>query len=180
VGVVDEEEIFRLGVGAAFATDASIEVAYSDPKGPVPEGIDVAVVSARALGRQRFQCPVVVCADELPESARRGKRSRIAAVLPRKGMTAEQLVAAVRAAAAGLRVNTSGGADPTNTVSLSLDPRRREVLRLLAEGADTVAISERLCYSVRTIKSLIQDVEHELAATSRAQAVAEGIRRGII
>ena len=54
------------------------------------------------------------------------------------------------------------------------------MLRLLAEGADTLQISRELSYSERTIKSLIQDVERELGARSRAQAVARGIREGLI
>ena len=54
------------------------------------------------------------------------------------------------------------------------------ILRLLAEGADTLDISRQLRYSERTIKGLIQDIERELGARSRAQAVARGIRRGLI
>jgi DNA-binding CsgD family transcriptional regulator len=54
------------------------------------------------------------------------------------------------------------------------------VLRLLARGADTQEISRSLRYSERTIKTLIQEIERELGARSRAQAVAEGIRLGLI
>jgi DNA-binding NarL/FixJ family response regulator len=98
-------------------------------------------------------------------------------VLPRT-LSQEQLVAAVSATAAGLTIRS--GDLPAGIEEVRLAPRLREVLRLLAEGADTAAISEHLCYSVRTVKSFIQDLEHELSATSRAQAVAQGIRRGII
>ena len=61
-----------------------------------------------------------------------------------------------------------------------LDRRRLEVLRLLAEGANTRQIGESLRYSDRTIKTLIQDIERALGAKSRAQAVAEAVRKGLI
>ncbi|MGH2720451.1 MAG: LuxR C-terminal-related transcriptional regulator, partial [Actinomycetota bacterium] len=61
-----------------------------------------------------------------------------------------------------------------------LELRELEVLRMLAAGAGTREIAEALCYSERTVKTLIQEVERELGARSRAQAVAEGIRLGII
>jgi DNA-binding NarL/FixJ family response regulator len=180
VAVVDDHEIFRLGICAALAEDPSIEVVYSGAAGPLPSGVEVAVVSARVIERERLRCPVVVCADELPQPVRQARRNRVSVVLDRGTVTSEQLIAGVRAAAAGLHVNTSVPEDSDATARARFDPRRREVLRLLAEGADTYLISQRLCYSVRTIKSLIADIEHELCATSRAHAVAEGIRRGII
>ncbi len=85
--------------------------------------------------------------------------------------------AATRAAAAGLRIDEgrSGRVHPGR-----LDHRRLEVLRLLADGADTQQISQQLRYAERTIKGLIQDIERELGARSRAQAVARGIREGLI
>jgi DNA-binding NarL/FixJ family response regulator len=178
VAVVDEHEIFLLGINAALRADPNIEVAFAETVGPIPQGVDVAVMSARAIEQERLQCPVVACANMLPTTVRQAKRNRVVAVLSRDDLNAEQLVATVRAAAVGLHVNAGSG--PAAPHQSRLDPRRREVLRLLADGADTYAISQRLCYSVRTIKSLISDIEHELCATSRAQAVAEGIRQGII
>ena len=99
------------------------------------------------------------------------------AVLPRASLTPERLVGAVHAAAAGLRIDEGGPAGPQGG---RLDDRRLAVLRLLADGADTLEISQHLRYSERTIKGLIQDIERELGARSRAQAVAQGIRRGLI
>jgi DNA-binding CsgD family transcriptional regulator len=58
--------------------------------------------------------------------------------------------------------------------------RGLEVLALLATGADTKQIAEQLGYSDRTIKSVIRDVQLSLGARNRVQAVAEGIRQGLI
>lgn len=179
VAVIDEQEIFRLGIAACLSADPQVELVQEAATGVAPDSTHVAVVSARALGQARQKCPLVVCANDLSERARRAQRNRVAAILPRTSLTCDQLLAAVRAAAAGLEVNVRGSSSP-NTKQVRLDARRREVLRLLAAGADTATISESLCYSVRTIKGLIQDIERELSAASRAQAVAEGMRQGII
>jgi DNA-binding NarL/FixJ family response regulator len=179
VSVIDEQEIFRLGIVACLLTDPQVDIVHEAAAGFAPDSTDVGVVSARALRQGRHKCRLVVCANELSERLRRGQRNRVSAMLPRTSLTREQLMAAVRAAAAGLQVNVRGSPAPA-AKEVRLDARRREVLRLLAAGADTATISESLCYSVRTIKGLIQDIERELSAASRAQAVAEGMRQGII
>ncbi|TML61617.1 MAG: response regulator transcription factor, partial [Actinobacteria bacterium] len=61
-----------------------------------------------------------------------------------------------------------------------LDERRLEVLRLLAAGETTKSISVKLAYSERTIKTVIRDLQNELSARSRAHAVAEAMRQGLI
>ena len=58
--------------------------------------------------------------------------------------------------------------------------RGLEVLRMLARGADTREIADELGYSDRTIKTVIRDVQLALGARNRVQAVAEGIRQGLI
>jgi len=181
VAVIDEHEIFRLGLAAALEAEPQLSVVHVGATGPCPVEADVAVVCIRAAESQRFHCPLVVCAAEPFDRSRIASQSRIAAVLSRATLTGEQLVATVRAVAAGLQVGSNGAPHITGGAQLPrLDARRRHILRLLAAGADTATISNELSYSVRTIKSLIQDIERELAATNRAQAVAEGIRQGII
>jgi DNA-binding NarL/FixJ family response regulator len=177
VAVIDEEEIFRRGVVACLEHDPSFEIVFSASDGPLEQEADVAVTSAPVVARYAFDCPVVVCTDDPPTSVR-ARHAVVAAVLPRT-VSQEQLVAAVSATAAGLTIGSRGDR-PAGIEEVRLDSRLREVLRLLADGADTATISEQLCYSVRTVKSFIQELEHELSATSRAQAVARGIRGGII
>ena len=55
-----------------------------------------------------------------------------------------------------------------------------EVLRLLADGATSQAIAERLHWSEITVKRRIQDTVEKLNASNRVQAVAEAVRRGLI
>ena len=176
VAVIDEHEIFRKGLSSCLAEDPTLTVVADGPTGPIGEPVDVAVVSPHAASSEAFPCPLVVCgggqAGPPPAAG-----SVVMGVLPRSSLTPEQLIGAVRAAAAGLRIDEGPLGPPRNEC---LDGRRLEVLRLLAEGADTLDISRQLRYSERTIKGLIQDIERELGARSRAQAVARGIRRGLI
>ena len=123
-----------------------------------------------------FKCPIVLF-DEDVERLAPADASRVAAALSLGRVTAEQLVVSVRAAAAGLTVSARAA---TRTPATRLDERRLTVLRLLASGDSTRTISSKLCYSERTIKSLIRDVEYELSANNRAQAVAEAFRQGLI
>jgi DNA-binding NarL/FixJ family response regulator len=175
VGIVDEHEIFRYGVAACLGLEPGIEVVFEGSKAEEGQDLDVAVVSAAAAARDRFSCPLVLCTRE-PCDPLPGENV-VLGVLPRRELTAEQLTATVRAAAAGLHVNA---ALLSKDRGATIDQRSVEILRLLAQGAGTQDIAYALRYSERTIKGLISDVEHELGARSRAQAVAEGIRQGII
>jgi DNA-binding CsgD family transcriptional regulator len=175
VGIVHEHDVLRHGIAGCLREDESLSVVFAVAEGPAPERVDVAVVSAHALASVTFDCPLVLFYEHAPRAAApRGAGVYATLSLPR--LTAEQLVASVRAAAAGLKVSELESAPARSR----LDERRLEVLRLLAAGETTKTISERLSYSERTIKTLIRDVEYELSARSRAQAVAEAIRQGLI
>jgi DNA-binding CsgD family transcriptional regulator len=175
VGVVHEHDVLRHGIAGCLQEDESLTLVFAVPEGPVPEAVDVAVVSAHALSTSSFDFPLVLFHEGATRTLARGG-GQVYATLSLPRLTAEQLVASVRAAAAGLRVSElAAGPAPSR-----LDERRLEVLRLLAAGETTKTISAKLSYSERTIKTLIRDVEYELSARSRAQAVAEAIRQGLI
>ena len=69
---------------------------------------------------------------------------------------------------------------PTGLLPVELAPREIDVLRLLAEGMDTVEIANKLSYSERLIKSVIQTVVKRLGLRNRTHAVAYAIRMGIL
>jgi DNA-binding NarL/FixJ family response regulator len=61
-----------------------------------------------------------------------------------------------------------------------LTPRETDVLRLVAEGMDTGEIAEKMSYSVRTVKNIMQGLTTRLALRNRTHAVAYALREGYI
>lgn len=61
-----------------------------------------------------------------------------------------------------------------------LTEREVEVLRLLAEGESTAAMAERMNYSQRTIKKIIQELLTRLDLKNRSHAVSYAMRVGAI
>jgi PAS domain S-box-containing protein len=61
-----------------------------------------------------------------------------------------------------------------------LTPRQYQVLELLAEGLDTIAIARRLDISAETARNHIRAVLAALNCHSRLEAVAEARRAGLI
>jgi DNA-binding NarL/FixJ family response regulator len=98
--------------------------------------------------------------------------------------TAEQLDAALRAVAAGLIVRSASapevhGFAPAEDMPI-LTPREREILSLIGEGLSNKAMARRLGISVHTVKFHLEALFTKLDATSRAEAVAKGLRGGVI
>lgn len=140
---------------------------------------------------------VVVLTDERdPAHALHALRLGIRAVLPRDAGSAE-IVGAVSAAAAGLVVvaqelalplrgalAAEPGAPSTerriDNNAESLTPREVEVLRLIAEGLGNKQIAARLAISEHTVKFHVGSVFAKIRASTRAEAVMIGARRGLI
>lgn len=169
VAIVDDHEIFRRGVVACLSEHPGIEVVFAGVKGPIDEDVDVAVVSAQTAAD--LDLPLVVCSDHPGDDLHVAGHQ---AIVPRARLTPEQLTGAVVAVAAGFTIRAQRAGVET------LDERSRRVLRLLADGAGTREIASEIGYSERTIKSVIQQIEAELGARNRVEAVALGIRSGLI
>ena len=61
-----------------------------------------------------------------------------------------------------------------------LSPREREVLQLVADGSENKQIATDLGLSEATVKSYLRGIFERLEVTSRAEAVAVGLRLGVI
>ena len=72
--------------------------------------------------------------------------------------------------------DTTGGTRGDGSVT----PREAEVLQLLAEGLANKEIGARLSISSHTAKFHVESLLRKLDAANRAEAVREGIRRGLI
>jgi len=109
-----------------------------------------------------------------------------------KGCTEENLIRAVREAAAGRRFLSppvtdiaidayieqakAGPFDPHET----LTTREREVLQLAAEGKTNSEIAERLHISPRTVENHRAKVMHKLELKNHSDLVLYAVRRGLI
>jgi len=154
-----------------------------------------AIASLRRAGTE-VGAPVVLVTQEIAEAELlTAVECRVVAILPRAAVTAERLAHSIRAAAAG------GGVMPPNLVgellkhvermqrdvltpnglnASGLTPREIDVLRLMADGFDTIEIASKLCYSERTVKNVIYGVTHRLKLRNRSHAVAYALRAGMI
>ena len=70
------------------------------------------------------------------------------------------------------RVDTMAGTVLTN--------REREVLELLADGLGNKQIAARLGISTNTVKTHLEVLFEKLGVSSRAEAVATGVKRGML
>ncbi|MEV6829701.1 response regulator transcription factor [Amycolatopsis sp. NPDC051102] len=61
-----------------------------------------------------------------------------------------------------------------------MSDRETEVLKLVAAGYSTQEIADELCYSQRTVKSILHDVTNRFQLRNRSHAVAYALREGLI
>jgi len=137
-------------------------------------------------------CPdakvVLLTSDESRESVSGAIRAGISGYLL-KDSTAEEILGAV-----GLAVEGKAVLHPRITQVFieeakfagdnghkgALSPREMEVLHRLAHGATTKRAAEELGISPHTVKTHLERVFEKLGATSRAEAVAIGLRQGLV
>jgi DNA-binding NarL/FixJ family response regulator len=77
---------------------------------------------------------------------------------------------------ANTRQRTSGEA----AIGTILSNREREILALLADGLVNKQIAARLGISTNTVKTHLELLFDKLGVTTRAEAVATGVKRGLL
>jgi DNA-binding NarL/FixJ family response regulator len=203
------DALLAAGIVAALRQQPGIRI-HEDgaaPDGGVdPGGPAVAIVAGDQVDAELLQvvrstlrngCPrVILIAGRLDDtSVFTALEAGVCGMLRREEVTTDQLVRAVEAAASGHgsmppdvlgRVLDQVGRLQRQVLSprgLTMSPLRKreiDVLRLLADGADTAEIARELAYSERTIKSIIHDVTVRLGLKNRTHAVAYAVREGLI
>jgi DNA-binding NarL/FixJ family response regulator len=132
--------------------------------------------------------PTVLLATAPAETVSRLLSSGIRGILPAESVP-QTVAVALEAAAEGLLVLDSreAGALPatrgfagSNDSREPLTPREKEVLQLLAAGLGNKEIAARLNISDHTAKFHVASILGKLAASTRAEAVSIGMRRGLI
>ena len=150
------------------------------------EEADVILIASANPGEEALRamadapCPTVLLTDE-PEAQMLNGSLR--SVL-RFDARPEEITAALVAVSEGLVVLHQGSLDrrPVQRAELDepLTPRETEVLRMLAEGLSNKIIAYRLEISEHTVKFHMTQVLAKLRASSRTDAVMQGIRRGLV
>ncbi len=104
-----------------------------------------------------------------------------------KNVSADQLADAVRTAHAGRSTLAPEAADAlVRAVTApqqgcdTLTPREQQVLKLMAEGLTNADIAERLVIGVATVKTHVSSIISKLGVSTRTEATAIAIRRGLV
>jgi two-component system nitrate/nitrite response regulator NarL len=103
-----------------------------------------------------------------------------------KRASADEIVAGVRAAAAGdspvspsIATQLVARVRAAPALRAELTPREREILALLAEGKDNGAIARELYVSPHTVKNAVTEVLQKLGLRNRIEAAVYAVRTGI-
>jgi DNA-binding NarL/FixJ family response regulator len=167
-------------------SDSQADVLLVDAAGESPG----AVIESLADSDLAAEIPVVVLTEAAaPPASAQALQAGIRAVLPSEVST-DQLAAALQAAAAGLVVlhpteitafpAAAPASQPLAELPEPLTRREREVLQMLAAGLANKEIAARLNISDHTAKFHVAAILGKLGAATRAEAVALGIRRGLV
>jgi DNA-binding NarL/FixJ family response regulator len=202
VAIVDDHPIVTDGVVANLSASAEIEIVATGTTADDALAIarthapDVLILDLELGGKSGLDAvPGVKAASPRTRivifSAYAGEE-RVATAFERgadsyvlKGTPSDELVAVVRAVAAGgTLIPPEIAAQLARAVRQPrrdrLTERERETLALLAEGMSNRAIAVRLGITERTVKFHVAEILARLGASNRAQAVAIAKARGLV
>lgn len=192
--LIDDHAIFRTGLrmllGQHLAGAEIFEAASADAAlQAAPEHLDAVLLDVRLVGlsglesialiRRRWpRVPIVMLSGEDdPQTVRQALDRGAAAFVP-KARPAEDIVEIVRLVLSGeWAAPAHPGADGPPSL---LTPRQCEVLDLLHRGLSNKLIARQLAVSENTVRRHVQDILEHFGAASRAEAVFEARRRGLV
>jgi DNA-binding NarL/FixJ family response regulator len=196
--IVDDHPVVRAGVRALLEStwkDADVADACSvdDAAAMVSDGPpDVVIVDPWRAGvevgdvvgrlQKDVRAPIVVFTSDggarlLSEALKAGVKGYV-----RKDSPSDDLIRAIEAAHSG-EFYVDPGLSSTivlDEADRTLSARQREILQMLADGMQTDAVAERLGLSTETVRTHTKRILAKLEASTRTQAVAIGIRHGLI
>jgi DNA-binding NarL/FixJ family response regulator len=135
---------------------------------------------------------VLVASDFTPAEALHAIAAGARGLVRRREADASRLARAVLAASGGdctvppdmltllLDHRTAGSAGSGPWPDSGLSEREHAVLTLIADGRETDEVARELCYSARTVVSVVHDITYRFRLRNRAHAVAYAIRTGLL
>ncbi|MFI5527219.1 DNA-binding response regulator [Kitasatospora sp. NPDC051853] len=201
VSVVAPDPVLEAGVRSTLLSSPDLDVVLPHETARV-----VVVVVDRITGRELDQVrairteahrpDVVLVSTELaPAEALRAIEAGAAGLLRRREVGGDRLVRTVLTAAGGdftvppdlidsLLEYGAAAAAPgprgEHGAHGGLDDRELAVLRLVADGRETEEIARELCYSPRTVTTVVRDINRRYRLRNRAHAVAYALRTGLL
>lgn len=187
VAVVGAPGMMRSGLEAIVREQADFDWAGSFSSFDEAANADVIVSIDVPLETAEVVLPPVVSIAVRFEPARISSaiRAGARAALP-SSSTPGEIIGAIQAAAAGLvalrplDLDSVMVAETRHAEPVQLSPRELEVLRMLADGLANKEVAFRLGISEHTVKFHVASILSRLNASSRAEAVAIGMRNGWI
>ena len=194
--IIDEHPVVRQGIRALLEKEfdgieltdvASVQAAID---GAGPSSPDIVVIDPRRSSdleemlaelQRRGSAVVVFTSDGgarlLADALKAGVKGYV-----RKDSPPEDLARAIQAAR-----NDEFYVDPALSSAIVLEEgdrtltaRQREILQMLADGMQTDAVARKLGLSTETVRTHTKRILAKLDADTRTQAVAIGIRNGLI
>jgi len=193
--VAASSAIARAGLAAVLRGDARVSLVGEVPSGELAHAVasldpDVVVEQRERVG-EAVRAPTVMLVEDprfaWTSDALLGGSERAAHAILSHDASAEEIVAAVVAVAAGLvaiQPRTlvfagAGDAAPRDGAE-RLSRREIDVLGQLARGAGNKHIAGVLGISEHTVKFHIASIFGKLGVSSRTEAVTQGVRLGLI
>ncbi|GAB2714281.1 LuxR C-terminal-related transcriptional regulator [Kitasatospora kifunensis] len=201
VCIVALDPVLEAGTRSTLESNADVAVALPNETAGVAvvivdrishQVLDVVRATRNAPHRPEV---VLVATDLAPVEAMHAIAAGARGLLRRSEASADRLARTVLAAAGGdctvppdlLDGLLEQGAGAQSTVTApapwggsGLSERERAVLRLVAQGHETGEIARELCYSPRTVTTVVHDVTQRFQLRNRAHAVAYTLRAGLL
>lgn len=168
-----------------MAEDLHPDVVLMDVSMPVMDGIEATrLLKERLADTQVVMLTMHADEDLIVKAVRAGAAGYLV-----KDCTTDEVARTVRMAANGETSISTEVAEAMLDQAHTLDhgqaeeiisKREIEVLQLIAEGASTPEVAERLYISVKTVKNHLASIYQKLDSRDRTQAVVRAVKMGII
>lgn len=202
--LVDDHRVVRDGIRYMLSDEEAIEIVADVGSGAElfelleAEPVDVVLLDVRmpdmsgfdVLEQMRGEIPqvrvIMLSMHDAPGYVRRAVELGAAGYLL-KNASRSELLAALRSVGDGGAYIQADLANPLvaelagiGDSARSLSPREQQVLQLVAHGYENKQIASELAISDATVKTYLRGIFGTLEVTGRAEAVAVGLRRGLI
>lgn len=169
-----------------LATELAVDVVLMDLRMPDLDGIEA---TRRLMRGDSLPAVIVLTMFEDDDSVFAAMRAGARGYLL-KGADQEEIVRAVKAAAAGEAIfgpeianrviaHFARGPEASSSAFPALTEREREVLELVAAGKGNATIAHELMISLKTVRNHVSNIFTKLQVSDRSAAIVKARREGL-